>query len=184
MPSQPLSRFIEGPAQSSSAAALQHAADWIKEHWDIHQDKWAPQAGETVGALYSVWLFKGDGSFCCSFDGFADATSLAKSAEKSSTLTKVGIKSNDGPQYLMVWEDTQRVKRPVKTPDSMSVVYTVWLFTNDGSTGFEFEEYSEATAFAKAAEKSRSITKVGVKNNESPQFLTVWEKAKSAAAGR
>jgi hypothetical protein len=32
------------------------------------------------------------------------------------------------------------------------------------------------TSFAKAAEASSEITKVGITNNESPQYLTIWNK--------
>jgi hypothetical protein len=35
----------------------------------------------------------------------------------------------------------------------------------------------DSSRFAAAAEKSSEITKVGIKNNESPQYLTVWEKS-------
>ena len=56
-------------------------------------------------------------------------------------------------------------------------MYTVWLSKGDSSVGFEFEEFSDAKTFAKAAEKSVEITKVVITNNESPQYLTIWEKA-------
>ncbi len=59
----------------------------------------------------------------------------------------------------------------------MGVMYTVWLFKGDSSFGFEFEQFSDAKTFAESAEKSVEITKVGITNNESPQYLTIWEKA-------
>ncbi len=56
------------------------------------------------------------------------------------------------------------------------VVYTVWLFKGDNSLGYEFEDFSDAKMFAKAAEKNVEITKVLITNNESPQSLTIWER--------
>jgi hypothetical protein len=47
----------------------------------------------------------------------------------------------------------------------------------DAPFGFDFEEFADAKTFAAAAQKSLEITKVGIKNNESPQYLTVWEKS-------
>ncbi len=41
----------------------------------------------------------------------------------------------------------------------------------------DFAEFADAKAFAKAAEKSVSITRVGITNNESPQYLTLWDKS-------
>ena len=56
-------------------------------------------------------------------------------------------------------------------------MYSVWLFKGDGSVEYDFKEFADAKSFAKAAEKGVEITKVGVTNRESPQYLTVWEKA-------
>lgn len=70
----------------------------------------------------------------------------------------------------------QQAKRPSKHGRAASVFYTVWLFKGVTSFGFEFAEFSDAKLFAGAAEKSSDVTKVGIKNNESPEFLTVWEK--------
>ncbi len=72
--------------------------------------------------------------------------------------------------------DSQRGKRAIKGPNRPSVVYTVSLFKVDSSLKCEFDEFSDAKAFAKAAEKSADLTKVGITNNESPQYLTLWEK--------
>ena len=55
-------------------------------------------------------------------------------------------------------------------------IYTVWVFKGTSSTGYEFEEFTDAKAFASAAEKGRESTKVAITNNESPQYLTVWER--------
>jgi hypothetical protein len=73
--------------------------------------------------------------------------------------------------------DSQKSKRAKEVRNVEGVIYTVWLFKGDSSSGFEFEEFSDAKAFAKAAEKSVEVTKVGITNNESPQNLTVWEKS-------
>jgi hypothetical protein len=69
-----------------------------------------------------------------------------------------------------------RTKRPDTVRKRAAVIYTVWIFKRDSSLGYEFEEFSEAQAFASAAEKSLESTKVVITNNESPQYLTVWEK--------
>ena len=60
----------------------------------------------------------------------------------------------------------------------LSVLYTVALIKGTSTYKFDFEEFSDAKAFARAAEKSRHMTKVGITNNESPQYLEVWEKGK------
>jgi hypothetical protein len=74
--------------------------------------------------------------------------------------------------------DGQKTIRPKPVPDVVSVIFTVWLFKGEASSGFDFEEFADAKAFAKAAEKGVEITKVEIKNNESPQYLTIWEKGK------
>jgi hypothetical protein len=72
--------------------------------------------------------------------------------------------------------DAQKTTRANKVRDIVGVMYTVWLFKGDSSSGFEFEDFSDAKTFAKLAEKSVEITKVGITNNESPQNLTIWER--------
>ena len=72
--------------------------------------------------------------------------------------------------------DVQKVKRPNKARDAVSVTFTVWLFKGHGSLGFDLEEFSDAKLFAKTAEKSVEITKVGITNNESPEPLIVLER--------
>jgi hypothetical protein len=68
-------------------------------------------------------------------------------------------------------------KRPAaKARDLAQVIYTVWIFKRAESLGYEFEEFADAKAFASAAEKSRESTKVAITNNESPQYLTVWQR--------
>jgi hypothetical protein len=56
------------------------------------------------------------------------------------------------------------------------ITYTAWLFKGEKPTGFEFAEFFDAKAFAAAAEKSSEITKIGITNNESPQYLTMWQR--------
>jgi hypothetical protein len=181
-PSQALSRFIDGPSQSTHAAALRHAYEWIKANAVTPRTPRNPQDGKIAGGIYTVWLFKAEGSTGFEFKDFADATSFAKAAEKSSLVTKVQIKNDDGPHHVTVWEDAGQALRAPKVRDLASVVYTTWIFQGDRATGFDFEEYVEATALAQSAEKGASITKCGVKNNESPQYLTLWESMKSAAS--
>ena len=71
----------------------------------------------------------------------------------------------------------QKANHSGEIRDFRGVTYTVWLFKGASSWGWEFTEFSEAKAFAKAAEKSAEVTKTAITNNESPQPLTTWEKA-------
>jgi hypothetical protein len=72
---------------------------------------------------------------------------------------------------------TQRSKQTRQTDQPVGFIYTVWLFKGESnSTGYDFKEFSDARAFAKTAETSFEITKVGITDPESPQYLTVWEK--------
>jgi hypothetical protein len=72
--------------------------------------------------------------------------------------------------------DTQKAKRGIKAANRPGVIYTVSLFKVDSSLKCEFDEFADAKAFAKAAEKSADLKKIGITNNESPQYLTLWEK--------
>jgi hypothetical protein len=58
----------------------------------------------------------------------------------------------------------------------MSTVFTVWIFMGDGTLECQFEEFADAKKFAGAAEKIVDVKQVGVTNNESPEYLTVWTK--------
>jgi hypothetical protein len=61
--------------------------------------------------------------------------------------------------------------------EPVGFMYTVWLFKGDQSpSSYDFSDFADAKSFAKAAEKSVEITKVGITDRESPQYLTVWEK--------
>lgn len=74
------------------------------------------------------------------------------------------------------WDGRQA--RRTETPvDLTTVVYRVWLFKGEESSEHLFDEFPDAKTFAKAAEKITDITKVGITNNESPQYLTIWEKS-------
>jgi hypothetical protein len=104
LPSQSLSRFIAGPPLASHAEALRHTYDWIKVNWDAQLVKRPRKVGRALSLLYTVWLFRGDGSTDFDFEEFAEATAFAKAAEKSVSITKVGVTNNESPQYLTVWE--------------------------------------------------------------------------------
>jgi len=67
-------------------------------------------------------------------------------------------------------------KRADTVPDAAAVIYTVWIFKRGISLGYDFEEFADAKMFATAAEKCVESEKVVITNNESPQYLTVWEK--------
>ncbi len=118
-------------------------------------------------------------------DGFADV----QDAPHQSLARFIGgppqPSYEDARRYAFDWikgNVDAKTKRSDKVRDLTQVVYTVWIFKRDGSSGYEFEEFADARAFASAAEKSAESTKVVITNNESPQFLTVWE-AKPKASG-
>jgi hypothetical protein len=72
--------------------------------------------------------------------------------------------------------DADRAKQTPQKGSALSVLYTVWVFKGDVPFGLDFQEFSDAKAFAAAAEKSIDASRIGIKNNESPQFLTLWER--------
>ncbi len=74
--------------------------------------------------------------------------------------------------------DAQQTKRPYKPRRLGAVIYTVTIFQDGSPFECQFDEFSDAKLFAKAAEKIVDASKVVVTNNESPQPLTVWERAK------
>ncbi|HEX3657621.1 MAG TPA: hypothetical protein VGG64_13065 [Pirellulales bacterium] len=104
MPRHTCSRFIGGSPLPTYADSLRHAYQWIKRDWDAHHAQPTPSAGSTASVVYTVWVFKGDAPFGFEFEEFADAKTFAAAAEKSTEITKVGIKNNESPQYLTVWE--------------------------------------------------------------------------------
>jgi hypothetical protein len=59
---------------------------------------------------------------------------------------------------------------------AMLIVFTVWIFKGDGSVECQFEDFADAKKFAAAAEKIIDVKQVGITNNESPEYLTVWTK--------
>lgn len=71
----------------------------------------------------------------------------------------------------------QKANRSGEIRDFRGVIYTVWLFKDASSWRWEFTEFSDAKTFANAAEKGVEATKTAITNNESPQPLTIWEKA-------
>jgi hypothetical protein len=104
MPSQAFSRFIAGPPLPKYDDARRHAYDWIKTNWDAHKTKRTNKVRDIVGVMFTVWLFKGESSFGFDFEEFSDAKLLAKAAEKSVEITKIGITNNESPEYLTIWE--------------------------------------------------------------------------------
>jgi hypothetical protein len=93
-------------------------------------------------------------------------------------LSKYSEARRHAYDWIKINWDAQKATRVNEVRRIVSVMYTVWLFKGNSSSGFEFEEFSDAKIFAKAAEKSVEITKVEITNNESPQILTLWEKAR------
>jgi len=79
-------------------------------------------------------------------------------------------------EWLTNESHAQQPKKAKAGGSALSVLYTVWVIEGDRSSGIDFAEFHDAKAFAAAAEKGSEVTKVGIKNNESPQFLTVWER--------
>jgi hypothetical protein len=74
------------------------------------------------------------------------------------------------------WDKKARRVQPAG--GKRELVYTVSLFRGDTSTDHVFPEFSDARLFAESAKKEVAITKIGITNNESPEYLIVWEKAK------
>jgi hypothetical protein len=85
---------------------------------------------------------------------------------------------NHAHDWIKASWDAQRAKRVHRPAEKGNLVYSVWLFKVDTSTEHQFQEFSDARLFAKAAEKGAGITKVEITNNESPECLTAWEKSK------
>ncbi len=57
---------------------------------------------------------------------------------------------------------------------SMTTIFTVWIFKQDSTLECQFEEFADAKRFAAAAEKITDVKQVGITNNESPEYLSVW----------
>lgn len=93
------------------------------------------------------------------------------------SLPKYADARHHAYDWIKINWDAQKAERADKVRPIVGVMYTVWLFKGASSLGFEFEEFSDAKTFAKAAEKSVEIEKVVITNNESPQNLTIWGKA-------
>ena len=105
LPNHPCSRLVPGPPQPSYADALQQAFDWLASHRPTAQPpKRTAKSGSKASVIYTVWLFKDETSLGFDFEEFSDAKAFAAAAEKSIDVTKVGVKNNESPQYLTVWE--------------------------------------------------------------------------------
>jgi len=104
LPNQSASRFVGGTPLPTRDDALRHAYDWIKTNWDSQQTKRSRKPGKSLSLMYTVWLFQGENSTEFDFEEFGNATAFGKAAEKSVSITKVGITNNESPQYLTVWE--------------------------------------------------------------------------------
>lgn len=104
MPNHACSRLIPGPLLATEADALRTAGEWIKADLAAQQTKRPSKLGRAASVFYTAWLFKGGNSFGFDFKEFSDAKLFAAAAEKSSDITKVGIKNNESPEFLTVWE--------------------------------------------------------------------------------
>lgn len=112
--------------------------------------------------------------------GFGDLT-----AAPSQPLSQFVAGAPQATEAAALEQAYQWIKNAADAPKSpavhksrpVNVVYTVWLFKGEHSFGFEFDEFSDAKLFAHAAETSSEVTKVGITNNESPQYLTIWNRA-------
>jgi hypothetical protein len=104
-PAQACSRFIGGPPVASREEAMQQAYAWIKANAAAVEAK-APlsQPSRRVSVLYTVWVYKDDEPTGFDFENFWEAESFAENAKKSAGVKKVGIKNNESPQYLTLWE--------------------------------------------------------------------------------
>jgi len=104
LPHHPGSRLVAGPPLPTYADALQHAFDWIMSHRAAQPDRPNAKPAGKASVLYTVWLFRGETSQGIDFAEFSDAKAFAGAAEKSVEITKVGIKNNESPQFLTMWE--------------------------------------------------------------------------------
>jgi hypothetical protein len=110
-------------------------------------------------------------------DAFKDLRDLPRQAlsrfvaEPFPTHAEVLLHAQD---WIKANWDSLRTKAGDELP---GFVYTVWIFKGDSSPStFDFSEFVDAKSFAKAAEKGIEITKIGITDRESPQYLAVWEK--------
>jgi hypothetical protein len=114
-------------------------------------------------------------------DGFRDLKDMPSHGLSTFVVGPQHSSSADALHYSQDWIkshwDAQKTKRGARGGPRPVVIYTVSLFKVDSSLKCEFDEFSDAKAFAKAAEKSADLIKVGITNNESPQYLTLWEKS-------
>jgi hypothetical protein len=81
-------------------------------------------------------------------------------------------------EWIKIDWDAQQARRARRPSEQGSMMYSVWLLKGDTTTEHRFGEFADARQFAKAAEKTEGVTKVGITNNESPEYLTIWEKGK------
>jgi len=113
-------------------------------------------------------------------DGFKELKNMPSQASSQFVAGPPLPKYDEALQFAYDWIksqwDAKQAKRVHKAGDKAGVLYKVWLFTGDGSSECEFEEFADAKSFARAAEKIVDIRKVGITNNESPQYLAVWER--------
>ncbi len=106
-PGQACTRFVGGPPSASSARALEHAQQWIRTQADAREARAplsAAKPAPRTSVLYTVWLYKEGEPVGFDFENFWEAESFAESAKKGIGVLKVGIKNNESPQYLTVWE--------------------------------------------------------------------------------
>jgi hypothetical protein len=59
--------------------------------------------GTGMTTIFTVWIFKEDGTLECRFEEFADAKKFASAAEKIVDVKQVGVTNNESPEYLIVW---------------------------------------------------------------------------------
>ena len=103
-PQHRCSRQIGGSPLSTQAEALRHAYDWIRGNWDARQAESTPSLSGKASVFYTVWLFKGGDPTGFEFVDYKEAKAFAEAAQKSSGATKIGIKDNESPQFLTLWE--------------------------------------------------------------------------------
>jgi hypothetical protein len=107
MPKSTATRFVPGPPQATAEGALAKAHEWIRTQADAREarETHAPQPPRPVSVLYTVWVFKRDEEPAgYDFENFWEAEAFAEAAKKTVAVAKVGIKNNESPQFLTVWE--------------------------------------------------------------------------------
>jgi hypothetical protein len=147
---------------------MSHVLDYEDQYFRVDITEVA-NAADPDKAVYISW---------CS-DAFKDLKDMPSQAFSRFIGGPPAANYAEARRYAFDWIKSNwdaHTKRADTARNRAAVIYTTWIFKRDGSLGYEFEEFVDAKTFAMAAEKSTESIKVVITNNESPQYLTVWER--------